>query len=99
MSMDANEKTLTLFTTRMRQMVLQYKETKQENSSLYAMVDERDAKIKQLEAKLDQAQKDYNSLKLAKMIEISTTDLEVAKKRLSKLIRDVNKCITLLNEK
>lgn len=97
--MDANEKTLTLFTTRMRQMILQYKETKQENNSLYAMVDERDAKIKQLEAKLDQVQKDYNSLKLAKMIEISTTDLEVAKKRLSKLIRDVNKCITLLNEK
>lgn len=97
--MDANEKTLTLFTTRMRQMILQYKETKQENNSLYAMVDECDAKIKQLEAKLDQVQKDYNSLKLAKMIEISTTDLEVAKKRLSKLIRDVNKCITLLNEK
>ena len=99
MSMDANEKTLTLFTTRMRQMILQYKETKQENNSLYAMVDERDAKIKQLEAKLNQAQNDYNSLKLAKMIEISTTDIEVAKKRLSKLIRDVNKCITLLNEK
>ena len=99
MSMDANEKTLTLFTTRMRQMILQYKETKQENNSLYAMVDERDAKIKQLEEKLDQAQKDYNSLKLAKMIEISTTDIEVAKKRLSKLVRDVNKCITLLNEK
>lgn len=97
--MDANEKTLTLFTTRMRQMILQYKETKQENNSLYAMVDERDAKIKQLEAELDQAQKDYNSLKLAKMIEISTTDIEVAKKRLSKLVRDVNKCITLLNEK
>lgn len=97
--MDANEKTLTLFTTRMRQMILQFKETKQENNSLYAMVDERDAKIKQLEAKLNQAQNDYNSLKLAKMIEISTTDLEVAKKRLSKLVRDVNKCITLLNEK
>ena len=97
--MDANEKTLTLFTTRMRQMILQYKETKQENNSLYAMVDERDAKIKQLEAKLNQAQNDYNSLKLAKMIEISTTDLEAAKKRLSKLVRDVNECITLLNEK
>lgn len=97
--MDANEKTLTLFTTRMRQMILQYKETKQENNSLYAMVDERDAKIKQLEAKLNQARNDYNSLKLAKMIEISTTDLEAAKKRLSKLVRDVNKCITLLNEK
>lgn len=97
--MDANEKTLTLFTTRVRQMVLRYNETKQENDSLYAMVDERDAKIKQLEAQLEQAQKDYNSLKMAKMIEISDADMENAKKRLSKLIRDVNKCITLLNEK
>ena len=97
--MEANEKTLTLFTTRMRQMILQFKETNQENVDLYAMVDERDAKIKQLEAQLEQARKDYNSLKMAKMIEVSDVDMDSAKKRLSKLVRDVNKCITLLSEK
>ncbi|MBR5657554.1 MAG: hypothetical protein IKW98_12880 [Prevotella sp.] len=97
--MDANEKTLTQFTTRVRQMVLQYKDLKKENGDLYAMVDERDARIKQLEAQLTQAQNDYNSLKMAKMIEITDSDLESSKKRLSKLIRDVNKCITLLSEK
>lgn len=62
------------------------------------MVDERDAKIKQLEDQLAQARNDYNSLMMAKMVEISDTDMETAKKRLSKLIRDVNKCITLLSE-
>jgi hypothetical protein len=36
---------------------------------------------------------------MAKMIEITDGDLEGAQKRLSKLIRDVNKCITLLSEK
>ena len=97
--MDANEKTLTLFATRIRQMILQYKDVKKENSELYAMVDERDARIKQLEAQLTQAQNDYNSLKMAKMIEITDSDLESSKNRLSKLIRDVNKCITLLSEK
>lgn len=97
--MDANEKTLTQFTTRVRQMILQYNEIKKENNDLYAMVDERDARIKQLEAQLTQAQNDYNSLKMAKMIEITDSDLEGSKKRLSKLIRDVNKCITLLSEK
>jgi predicted RNase H-like nuclease (RuvC/YqgF family) len=97
--MDANEKTLTLFATRIRQMILQYKDVKKENSELYAMVDERDARIKQLESQLTQAQNDYNSLKMAKMIEITDSDLESSKKRLSKLIRDVNKCITLLSEK
>ncbi len=97
--MEANEKTLTLFTTRIRQLILQFKEVKKENADLYAMVDERDARISELEAKLAQAQNDYNSLKMARMIEISDGDLEGAQKRLAKLIKDVNKCITLLSEK
>jgi archaellum component FlaC len=97
--MKANEKTLTLFTTRIRQLILQFNETKKENADLYVMVDERDARIKELEARLSQADNDYNSLKMAKMIEISDGDLEGAQKRLAKLIRDVNKCITLLSEK
>ncbi|MBP3211006.1 MAG: hypothetical protein J6M41_00350 [Prevotella sp.] len=97
--MEANEKTLTLFTTRIRQLILQFNEMKKENADLYVMVDERDARIKELEARLSQADNDYNSLKMAKMIEISDGDLEGAQKRLAKLIRDVNKCITLLSEK
>jgi predicted RNase H-like nuclease (RuvC/YqgF family) len=97
--MEANEKTLTLFTTRIRQLILQFKDVKKENADLYAMVDERDARISELEAKLAQAQTDYNSLKMARMIEISDGDLEGAQKRLAKLIKDVNKCITLLSEK
>ena len=36
---------------------------------------------------------------MAKMIEITDADMELARKRLSKLIRDVDKCITLLNDK
>ena len=96
--MDDTEKTITLFTTRMRQMILRYEETKKENSDLYAMVDERDARIKQLEAQLAQARNDYNSLKLARKIEVTDSDVENARKRISKLIRDVNKCITLLSE-
>ena len=96
--MDANEKTLNTFTTRVRQMILQYKELKGENDSLYAMVDERDSKIKDLEAKLAQAQNDYNSLKMARMIEVSDADMETAKAKVAKLIRDVNKCITLLSD-
>jgi len=97
--MDQNEKTISLFTTRLRQMILQFKEAKKENASLSVMVDERDARIKELEAQLSQARNDYESLKMAKMIEISDGDLEGAQKRLTKLIRDVNRCITLLSEK
>lgn len=97
--MDANEKTLTAFTTRVRQMILQYSDLKKENSELYAMVDERDAQIKDLQKKLEQADMEYQLLKMAKMLEVTDGDMESAQKRVAKLIRDVNKCITLLSDK
>ena len=97
--MEANEKTLTAFTTRVRQMILQYSDLKKENSELYAMVDERDAQIKDLQKKLEQADREYQLLKMAKMLEVTDGDMESAQKRVAKLIRDVNKCITLLSDK
>lgn len=97
--MDANEKTLTAFTTRVRQMILQYSDLKKENSELYAMVDERDAQIKDLQKKLEQADREYQLLMMAKMLEVTDGDMESAQKRVAKLIRDVNKCITLLSDK
>ena len=97
--MDATEHALNQFSTRVRQMLLQYKELKKENAELYAMVDEREEQIKTLNAKLAQAQNDYNSLKMAKMLEVTDGDVESAKKRLQRLIRDVNECITLLSER
>lgn len=97
--MSANEKTINTFATRVRQMILKFEDVKHENAELYAMVDERDAKIKELEEKLTQAKHDYDSLKMAKMMTISDSDMETTQKRIAKLIRDVNKCITLLSDK
>ena len=95
--MSADEKTINTFATRVRQMILEFGRVKQENAELYAMVDERDAQIKELQERLSQAERDYNSLKMAKMMTISDADMESTQKRIAKLIRDVNKCITLLN--
>lgn len=96
--MSANEKIINTFATRVRQMILKFEDIKQENAELYSMVDERDAKIKELEEKLAQSEHDYNSLKMAKMMTISDTDMEATQKRIAKLIRDINKCITLLGD-
>lgn len=96
--MDAKEKTLATFSARVRQLLFQYQELKKENNELYAMVDECDKKIKLLESQVAQKQAEYNSLKTAKMLEITDGDLDGAKKQVAKLIREVNKCITLLSE-
>ena len=97
--MSNNEKVLAQFAARIQQLILQYKDIKKENAELYAMIEGQEEKIKTLEEHLSQAQNDYQSLKIARMIEVSDVDVEKAQQRLAKLIRDVNKCITLLSEK
>ena len=96
--MTANEKTLATFETRIRQMILRFQELKKENQELYGMLEKNEQAVKQLRAKLEQQQNDYNSLKMAKMMEITDRDLQGAKDRLAGLIRDVNKCIALLSD-
>ena len=96
--MAPNEQTLTTFQTRVRQMILRFQELKKENEELYAMVDQNEKDIRRLRADLENRSSDYDSLKMAKMMEITDGDLESAKNRLAKLIRDVNKCIAVLTE-
>ena len=83
----------------MRQMILRFSEVKKENEELYAMVDQRDKEIVLLKDQLQQAQRDYNSLKTARMLEVTDGDVEGAKKRIAGLIREVNRCITMMSEK
>ncbi|MBR2777878.1 MAG: hypothetical protein IKD75_12460 [Prevotella sp.] len=96
--MNPSEKTLATFETRVRQLLLRFQELKKENEELYAMVSKNEQAISDLQAKLAQADSDYETLKMAKMVEITDGDLESAKARVAKLIREVNKCIAILSD-
>lgn len=97
--MSKAESQINTFATRVRQMILHYKEIKKENVELYSMVDERDRQIGELKKQLEEEQKRYNALMTAKMLNIADADIENTKKRINKLIRTVNQCITMLSEK
>ena len=96
--MTPNEKTIATFETRMRQMILRFQELKKENNDLYAQIEEDEKQMETLRQQLDQKQKDYEALKMARMISITDGDLQSAKYRLAKLIREVNKCIGILSD-
>ena len=83
------ETILKRFETRTRKLILQYQELKQENELLRQRVDT-------LNRELENTKRDYSNLKVARMIDISDQDMKDAKGRLSKLIREIDKCIALL---
>lgn len=97
--MSPYEETLSKFESRMRLLILQFQKLKEENKELYAMLEKSEEDNKRLNTQLAEAQHQFEALKTAKMLEVADGDLEATKARLSKLIRDVNKCITLLTDK
>jgi multidrug resistance efflux pump len=85
------------FEAKVRQAIAQFRVLKQENADLYAELENRDEEIRKLKASLAQSQNDYNNLKLAKMIEVSDADIKESKMKISRLVREINKCINILS--
>ena len=84
--MDANEKIINTFATRVRQLILQYEDVKKENEKLSSMLADRDNTIKEQEATIGKLQQDYDSLKMVKMLQVTDGDIETARKRINRLI-------------
>lgn len=93
-----SDQVLATFQTRVRQMILQFQQLKKENEKLCAKIEQNEAQIKALQEQMASQERGYQSLKMAKMIEITNSDLQGAKSRLAHLIRDVNKCIAVLSD-
>ncbi len=91
------EQALHLFETRVRQLILSYQKLAQDNQRPQQELVEKQQALDEALAQDQQLNMDYNNLKLARMMTVNGEDLQSAKNRLSRLIREVDKCIALLN--
>ena len=94
---DEEKRQLKNFDGKVRLLLQNYRVMQKENSDLYTEIERKDEEIARLKAELRQSQSDYSNLKLANMIEISDSELKGAKQRISRLVREINKCIGLLS--
>ena len=94
---DDERKKLEKFETHFHLLMEKYVELKKEKASLTALLEKKDAQITALTQEKEDAIRQYQNLKIAKMLTISDQDIDQSKKRLAKLVRDVDKCIALLN--
>jgi predicted RNase H-like nuclease (RuvC/YqgF family) len=94
---DEEKRIIKNFEANVRQLLRLYAVLQKENQDLYSELEQKEHEIEKLHAEIGQCKRDYSNLKLAKMIEVSDSEMKNAKQRLSKLVRDVNKCIGLLS--
>lgn len=97
MAAENTDNTLQVFQTRARQLMYEYEKVRNQRNELSQIVEKRDNEIKELRDEIENLKKSYQSLKTAKMIEINEGDVAKSKQRFDALVRQVDKCIALLN--
>ncbi len=89
---------LTTFEARLRQLIYQYEQLQQENNRLNKLLVAKDEEIGKLTDSKNKLEVMYTNLRTAKTISIHDKDVVDTKKRLLKLVREVDRCIALLKE-
>lgn len=92
-----DEKLLAEFEIRMRQLMYLCDTLKEENALLKQELIQRSMTIEGLTSEVEELKTKYDNLKFVKSFSSENKDDTLqAKKRLSKLVRDVDKCIAML---
>ena len=95
---EEEKKLLSTFEARLRHLIYIHDELKRENAELKKLLYMEKLKNEKVQAQYDELEVSYTNLKTATAITLNGSDVKETKLRLSKLVREVDKCIALLNE-
>ena len=95
---EEEKKLLSTFEARLRHLIYLHDELKRENAELKRLLEEKKEEKAKVEENYKILEANYTNLKTATTISLSGSDVKETKLRLSKLVREVDKCIALLNE-
>ena len=74
-----------------------YEKLEQENASLKQQLLNKEEEINQFKQSLKESEAQYADLKTARTISLYDKDIKETKQRLSGLVREIDRCIALLN--
>lgn len=95
---EEEKKLLSTFEARLRHLIYLHDELKRDNAELKQLLEEERRKLEKVKADYNDLEASYTNLKTATTISLNGSDVKETKLRLSKLVREVDKCIALLNE-
>ena len=95
---EEDRKLIKTFEGKLRRFMIIHEEQCQENARLQELLLEKEEKIKQLEQSRQELEIMYTNLKTARTISLYDKDIKDTKQRLTSLVREIDKCIALLNE-
>lgn len=90
--------TLMHFEQKLHLLLHGYKQLQERNSELESLIEEKENRLKELQQRCESLESNYTNLKQAKVISLSDSEIGQTRERLSKLVREIDRCIESLKK-
>lgn len=86
------------FEEKLYRLVFEYKQKVERNKELTEMLTQKENAIKELELRCKALEENYNNLKQARILSLNDNAVDETKERISKLVREIDRCIESLKK-
>ena len=95
---EEDKKLISTFEARLRHLMFLYNQLEQENDQLKQQLVNKNAELAKMKTEQQELEVQYTNFKMARTIRLFDKDIKDTKQRLNSLVREVDKCIALLNQ-
>ena len=86
------------FEGKLHLLIHEYKQKAEQNRELSRQIEEKENTLKELQMRCAALEESYNNLKQAKIISLSDSGIEGAKEKITRLVREIDRCIESLQK-
>ena len=84
------------FEGKLHLLIHEYRQKSEQNIELARQIEEKENILKELQMRCAALESSYNNLKQAKIISLSDSGIEGAKEKITRLVREIDRCIESL---
>jgi hypothetical protein len=92
------EDLINAFEIKLRKLISEYKSLQEQNNLLKAELNRKQTDLMIAYQDILELRKNYDHLKIAKSLGVSETEKAESKQRINKMVREIDKCLALLDE-
>lgn len=92
------EELISAFEKRLRKLISEYKLSQQQNALMKAELVRKQDDLMHAHQEILELRKNYDHLRIARNLGVTEEDKKSSKQRITKMVREIDKCLALLDE-
>jgi hypothetical protein len=92
------EELISAFELKLRKLISEYTILKEQNSLMKAELDRKQTDLMIAHQEILELRKNYGHLQIARNLVVSETEKAESRQQISKMVREIDKCLALLDE-